>query len=46
MAERAGCRGVVLVATGLGGETSEQVGPEVKRAADLLEAADIILAEK
>ena len=45
VAERAGCRGVVLVATGRGGETSEQVGPEVRRAADLLEAADVILAE-
>lgn len=44
VAERAGCRGAVLVATGRGGETSEQAGPEVRRAADLLEAADIILA--
>ena len=45
LAERVGCRGVVLVTTGLGGETSEQVGPEVPRAADLSQAADIILAE-
>ena len=45
LAERAGCRGVVLVTTGLGGELSEQVGPEVPRAADLSQAADIILAE-
>lgn len=44
LAQRAGCRGVVLVTTGLGGKTSEQVGPEVPRASDLREAADIILA--
>jgi D-glycero-D-manno-heptose 1,7-bisphosphate phosphatase len=43
-AERAGCRGAILVATGVGGETGEKVGPEVPRAADLSEAADIILA--
>jgi len=45
VAERAGCRGVVLVTTGLGGNLSEQVGSEVPRAADLSQAADIILAE-
>ncbi len=44
VAERAGCRGAILLATGLGSETSEKVGPEVPRAADLSQAADIILA--
>ena len=43
-AERAGCRGAILVTSDVGDKTSEKVGSEVPRAADLSQAADIILA--
>jgi len=46
IARRAGCRGAILVSTGHGRETSRDVGAEIPRAANLLEAAEIILSDR
>jgi histidinol-phosphate phosphatase family protein len=46
LAERAGCRGAVLVTTGRGRETDRKVDPGVPRAANLAAAAEIILSDQ
>ena len=45
-AQRAGCRGVVLMLTGEGARSDQTVAREVPRALDLVAAAELILEEE